>query len=207
MYCPQCGINQSDELKFCKQCGANLLAVRQVVNTKDDVSKFDWSKSWVTEMFLSDAEKKRRAEELDRRAGITPEVKRLREIKAGVMTSSVGLGVMIFLYVMSQGLIAAGMLPHIAVEIIRCVWVAGVIPFFIGGGLILNGAVISKKFIESAEHQRQLQAMQAPVAIKSSGKTKEDLVLSTPGQSEPDSPRFSITENTTRRLSESDPVK
>ncbi len=108
MFCPQCGVSQSEELKFCKQCGANLHAVRQVVNTKD-AGKFDWSKTWVADMFLSQAEQKRRAEELERQAGITPEIKRLREIKAGVMTSSVGLGVMIFLYVMSQGLIAAGM--------------------------------------------------------------------------------------------------
>src|SRR5205809_1412033 len=121
MFCPQCGTSQSEELKFCKQCGANLHAVRQVVNTKDSVEKFDWSKTWVTEIFLTEAEKKRRANQLDLLAGITPEIKRLKEIKAGVMTSSVGVGVMIFLFVMSQGLIVAGMLPHIAAEVFRCV--------------------------------------------------------------------------------------
>jgi uncharacterized membrane protein YvbJ len=27
MFCPQCGANQSDDLKFCNLCGANLQAV------------------------------------------------------------------------------------------------------------------------------------------------------------------------------------
>src|SRR5258708_7538386 len=119
MFCPQCGTSQNEELKFCKKCGANLHAVRQVVNTKEGSDKFDWSKTWVADMFLSQTEQKRRAEEMERQAGITPEIKRLKEIKAGVMTGSVGAGVMIFLYVMSQGLIAAGILPHVGVEIIR----------------------------------------------------------------------------------------
>lgn len=42
MFCPRCGSNQSDELKFCKACGANLYAVRQVVDTKEATKKFDW---------------------------------------------------------------------------------------------------------------------------------------------------------------------
>jgi len=31
MLCPRCGSNQSDEVKFCKSCGANLQAVRDVL--------------------------------------------------------------------------------------------------------------------------------------------------------------------------------
>jgi len=39
MFCPQCGIRQSEELKFCKSCGANLYAVRQVVTTRETGEK------------------------------------------------------------------------------------------------------------------------------------------------------------------------
>ena len=39
MFCPQCGTNQSDELKFCKSCGANLSAVRQAVTTHETPEK------------------------------------------------------------------------------------------------------------------------------------------------------------------------
>ena len=89
MFCPQCGINQTEELKFCNLCGANLHAVRQAVATRETDDKFDWSKTWVAEMFLSEAERKRRLQEqksieheLESQRGITPEVKRYNEIKA-----------------------------------------------------------------------------------------------------------------------------
>lgn len=53
MFCPRWGSTQSDEVKFCKACGANLQAVRQVVDTKDVEKKFDWSNTWDAEMFMS----------------------------------------------------------------------------------------------------------------------------------------------------------
>ena len=108
MYCPQCGSQQSEELKFCKLCGANLQAVLQVMATRETGEKFDWSKTWVAEMFLSPGELKRRKEELERQRGITPEVKRHNEIKAGVITGCVGIGAAIFLYVLMQGIILGG---------------------------------------------------------------------------------------------------
>ncbi len=66
MFCPRCGSSQSEELKFCKACGANLYAVRQVVDTRETGEKFDWSKTWVAEMFLSGEEAERRKAELER---------------------------------------------------------------------------------------------------------------------------------------------
>src|SRR5438067_1041829 len=139
MFCPQCGSNQSDELKFCKLCGANLQAVRQVVATRETGDKFDWGKTWVAEMFLSEAERDKREQELERQRGITPEVKRYNEIKAGVITSFVGIGLMIFLYVFMRGIILGGKIPTDAAEIISRIWVAGVIPLFVGLGLLING--------------------------------------------------------------------
>src|SRR2546423_10785013 len=139
MFCPQCGSQQNDDLKFCKLCGANLLAVRQVVATRDTDKKFDWSKTWVAEMFLSQEERKKREEELERTRGITPEVKRYNEIKAGVITGSVGIALMIFLYVFMQGVILSGDVPPDAAVIISRLWVVGVIPFFVGVALLING--------------------------------------------------------------------
>ena len=51
MFCPRCGSTQSEELKFCKSCGANLSAVRQAVDTRETGGKIDWNKTWVAEMF------------------------------------------------------------------------------------------------------------------------------------------------------------
>jgi hypothetical protein len=103
MFCPQCGANQSEELKFCNLCGANLQAVRLAAATREAGEKFDWSKTWVAEMFLSEEERKRRNRQLEHERGVTPEVKRYNEIKAGVITSCVGLGVSIFLFFFMQG--------------------------------------------------------------------------------------------------------
>jgi hypothetical protein len=76
MFCPRCGTNQSDDIKFCKTCGGNLSAVRQAVTSRETGGKIDWSKTWVAEMFLSEAERETRKEQLERQRGITPEVKR-----------------------------------------------------------------------------------------------------------------------------------
>jgi hypothetical protein len=157
MFCPQCGAQQSDELKFCKLCGANLLAVRQVVATRDTGEKFDWSKTWVAEMFLSGEEQQRRKEELERKRGITPEVKRYNEIKAGVITGSVGIALMIFLYVFMQGIILSGNVTPDAAAIISRIWIAGVFPLFVGAALITNGLFVSKRIAEIARQARQTE--------------------------------------------------
>ena len=150
MFCPRCASNQSDDVKFCTLCGANLHAVRQVVDTREVEKKFDWSDTWVSEMFLSANAHKRRKEEMERRRGITPEVKRYNEIKAGIITSSVGIALSIFLFVFMQGIILNGNTTAGTAEILSRVWVAGVIPFFVGMALIINGVVVSKKLVEIA---------------------------------------------------------
>lgn len=66
MFCSQCGSQQSDELRFCKLCGASLRSI-QVSQAE---TGFDWSKTWVTEMFLSSGERKRRDEELERQRAL-----------------------------------------------------------------------------------------------------------------------------------------
>jgi len=145
MFCPQCGSTQSDELKFCKSCGANLQALRQVLSSREDGEKFSWNKTWLAEMFMSSEESLKHQAQLERLQGITPETKRLMEIKAGVITASVGLGLMILLYVLMEGIIAGGKVPPEAVPILNRLWVVGVIPLLVGAALVINGVFISKK--------------------------------------------------------------
>ena len=150
MFCPQCGSTQSDELKFCKTCGANLHALRQIMSTRQEDDKFDWSKTWVAEMFMSSEDSVKKQAELERLQGITPETKRRNEIKAGVITASVGIGAMILLLVLMEGIIASGRVSDSAAAILSRVWIAGVIPLLVGAALIFNGMFISKRG-ESAE--------------------------------------------------------
>jgi hypothetical protein len=194
MFCPQCGSTQNDELKFCKSCGVNLDAVRQAAAMGDAGEKFDWSRTWVAEMFFSEAERKRRKEQIERERGITPEMKRYTEIKAGVITSSIGAAVMIFLYVFMQGIILSGQNPPSDAAILSRVWVAGVIPFFVGLALIINGLLVSKRQVEVARQERQTREN----ILNNDGETP---ALQPGDTAEFIPPSFGVTEGTTKQLS------
>ncbi len=193
MFCPQCGNKQSDELKFCNLCGANLYAVRQVVGTREADDKFDWSRTWVAEMFMSEAERKRRQAEIERQRGVTPEIKRYNEIKAGVIVSSIGVGVMIFLYFLMMAISRSGHHSPGDAEIIRSIWVAGVIPFMVGLALIINGLFVSRKIVELQNRARQAELDALP-------KGGEQPALKSANTSEFIPPGFSVTEGTTKHL-------
>jgi hypothetical protein len=167
--------------------------------------KFDWSKTWVAEMFLSESERKRRQAELEQQRGLTPEVKRYNEIKAGVITACVGVALMIFLAVFMEGVILGGKVPQDTVEILRRIWVAGVIPLFVGLGLLINGLFVSKKQVEAAlllERQRASAKASGPSTLTEGAQRQ---ALQSADTSEFISPGFSVTEGTTKHLSTSAP--
>lgn len=200
MICPRCSSNQSDDVKFCKFCGANLQAVREALDNREAGSKFDWGDTWVAEMFRSGKAAELRKLEMERRMGITPEVKRYNEIKAGVITSSVGVGVSIFLFVFMQGLVkvvdpeAQQILPHL--------WIAGVIPFFVGLALIINGLVVSKKMAEVQE--REMRKLNSPGVDAFTAETAAQRSLRPAETNEFIPTGFSVTEQTTRHLAGSE---
>lgn len=107
MFCPRCGSQQAEELRFCKTCGANLGAVRQAVTTGEAGDVFDWGKNWLGNL-ASNGERKQREMELERWQGIKPQVRRYQEIKGGVITGSVGIAITVFLNVLMQGIISSG---------------------------------------------------------------------------------------------------
>lgn len=195
MFCPQCGSTQNDDLKFCKQCGANLQALRQIMSTRDAEDKFDWSKTWVAEMFMSGEETVKREAELERLKGITPEVKRRNEIKAGVITGSVGIGLMILLFVLMEGIIAGGRISEAAAAILSRLWVVGIIPLFVGAALIINGIFVSKRTVDGTANPAEIEptelAPHEPVEYLSPADTSE---LFPAG--------FSVTDETTKHLKE-----
>ena len=190
MLCPRCASNQSDDIKFCTFCGANLQAVREALETPD--KKFDWSNTWVAEMFMSGQAAEIRKREMERQLGITPEVKRYNEIKAGVIVSCVGIGVSIFLYFLMLGVV--GTAPPQDAEILRRVWVAGVIPFMVGLALIINGLFVSKKMVEVMERGRK-----GTEALEDGGPTPRGLRPADTNEFIPAN-MSSVTDQTTRHL-------
>ena|SRR2546423_4819741 len=167
MFCPQCG-SQNDALRFCKSCGVNLEAVRHATAVRKPDEKFE--------------------------RGITPENKRYAEIKAGVIVSSVGIGVMIFLYFLMQGIILSGQNPPGDNAILSRIWLAGIIPFFVGLALIVNGLLVSKKQVELARRG----SPDSEHLFTTDGETP---VLRSADTTEFITPRFGVTEGTTKHLS------
>ena len=195
MFCPKCASTyESDDLKFCKTCGANLNAVRTALaHPEKTEAKFDWSKTWLAEMMLSGEEHMRRKREHE-----DPERQRYNEIKAGVITGCVGIALMIFLAIFMNA-IAETVKPDVG-AILRHIWVAGVIPFFVGLALIFNGVVVSKKLVEL--RQRELQEKETARISGATAKNTADMALPASDWYEADSP--SVTEHTTRQLRDSD---
>ena len=192
MICPRCASNQSNEIKFCTSCGANLQAVREALEQPEAGEKFDWSDTWVAEMFMSGKAQEMRKRELERRMGITPEMKRYQEIKAGVIVSSIGVALAIFLFIFMQG-IAGNVQPGEA-EIITRLWAVGVIPFMVGLALIVNGLVVSKKLVElekrNEQRAKELEEGASPRGLRAAN-TNEFIPAN----------MSSVTEGTTRHLS------
>jgi hypothetical protein len=194
MFCPKCGSSQPDDLKFCKNCGTNLGAVRSAVVSGESGEKFDWSKTWVAEMLQSSEQAVRKEKELERLKGITPETKRRNEIKAGVITSSVGLGVMIFLYIFMQGIILSGQIPPGKEQILSRIWIAGVIPFLVGMALMINGLWVSKLF-SASERRDEATPKTGELAGQHSGEYLPPADTSPLFQA-----GFSVTDETTEHL-------
>src|ERR687891_721474 len=88
MVCPRCSSNQSDDIKFCTSCGANLQAVREALETPEG-KKFDWGNTWVADMFISGQVAPHAAEIITRIwvAGIIPIMVGLALIVNGVVVS------------------------------------------------------------------------------------------------------------------------
>ena len=188
MICPRCASNQGDNIKFCTSCGANLQAVRDVLDTPEG-KKFDWSNTWVADMFMSGQMAEARKVEMERRLGITPEVKRYNEIKAGVIVSCVGVGVSIFLFFIMHAIAAQN--PRDA-ELLNSIWLAGVIPFMVGLALIINGLVVSKKMVQVMEREQQ-RNMPLSEGMPARGLRAADTSEFIPTN-------FSVTDQTTRHL-------
>ena len=185
MFCPNCGTQTTEGLKFCRRCGSNLLGVRDAM-TRGTSETFDWGKTWVAEMLMSQSEQ-------DRRKGVTAETKRLNEIKAGIITAAAGLGGMIFLKYLLTAVAANE--PEDAAILLR-VWIVGLVPFLIGLAIIFNGVFLSKRIVMEAE--RQEQQSPTPSTAELPGRERPEL-----REAPPVEPLFSVAEASTQRIPDS----
>jgi len=193
MFCPGCGLQVTDDLKFCRQCGANLHGAREGMVSRSTEGKFDWSKTWVADMFLNEEERERRRGVTAEEKRLNEEKKRLDEIKGGVITSFVGVGVMIFLRLFLD-VVANQKSPGDA-AIIRSVWMAGIIPFIVGLGIIFNGLFIGRRIVRLKDQQTQTSVSASSAQAALPAKTTDQLVVDAARSS-----GASVTEDPTAHL-------
>jgi len=183
MYCPNCGQTSPADRKFCKYCGANLSLVSQALRHGTVPGK---SLSETTAKILDDWFGKEPE---------PPEEKRLKDIRGGVITTLVGVGVTVFLYLFFSAVASSPAVPPDAAVIVEKIWLAGLIPFLIGLGLLFNGF-----FLHRPAERRASSTLRQPTPV---GPAETQRALPEPGVAIPPS----VTEQTTHRLESPSPVR
>jgi hypothetical protein len=143
MYCPSCGSEERQLSQFCRACGTDLRIVRSSLENPDAVTQSAVSAREHIGMAVADKIRQMStAKELERVAEDvlphfekfleSPEEKRLRRIRSGIITSAIGLGASIILLVMAVD--KPDILPYITPALIT---------FLVGIGVIVNGLIFT----------------------------------------------------------------
>ena len=206
MYCPSCGSEERQLSQFCRACGTDLRIVRNSLENPDAVTQSAISAREHIGMAVADKIRQMStAKELERVAEDvlphfekfleSPEEKRLRRVRSGVIMSAFGLGASIILLVMAMD--KPDILPYITPALIT---------FLVGIGMIVNGLIftvprkslpgdaydaLSQKVLDSGANVNRLP-YEAPAASLPANLTNE----LAPSQR-------SVTEHTTHHLNTS----
>ena len=200
MFCPKCGQQENQNVQYCRQCGADLDAVRSV---SLDSAKLGGSgpKHEIARVFASKLENLRTPEELKQAATQilpeldkfleTPEEKKLRRVRYGSVVTLIGLGVAI-----GFSIVAAAVDEEIIVMA-----AFGFITFLIGLAMLINGYffTIPKG---RASNDELPQDTQSPNYVEAAN-TTNDLLMPASARSE----FGSVTDHTTRILDEKEIVE
>jgi len=143
MYCPSCGSEERQKSQFCRACGTDLRIVRNSLENPDAVTQSAISAR--EHIGIAVADKIRQlnsAKELEHVAEDvlphfekfleSPEEKRLRRIRAGIVTASIGLGASIVGLIMA--LDKPEFFPYVTPALIT---------FLVGIGVIVNGLIFT----------------------------------------------------------------
>jgi hypothetical protein len=145
MFCPQCG-TESQATPYCRVCGANLEQMNPEVARISPESKRERGHPWI-----SFGRKK------------TPAEKREDHISKGVVSLFSGVGLTVFLYFLSGALVLKlppeiiGQIPFEVQQVVRIIWLLGLLPVTSGVGHIIAGLLIRPR--------REQQQLNQPPAL------------------------------------------
>ena len=215
MYCPSCGSEERQLSQFCRACGTDLRIVRNSLENPDAVTQSAISAREQIGMAVADKIRQMStAKDLERVAEDvlphfekfleSPEEKRLRRIRAGIITAAIGLGATIVVIIMAMD--QMDLLPLITPALIT---------FLVGIGVIINGLLftlprktlpgdaydaLSQKVLDSGGNINRIP-FEAPVPanLQAGASLTNELT----GELEPARRQPSITEHTTHHLNPS----
>jgi len=196
MYCPSCGSEERQLSQFCRVCGTDLRVVRagmerpdaitdSAVTAREEIGRAIAAK--IKEMRGS-TELKTVAEDVLPKIEEfleSPEEKRLRRMRTGVVVTSVGLGALIMFMLVAMGtgqeelLLPAG---------------AAIVAFFIGLGILINGKMLTVQKKQIADNSPDSERQNLLDQL-TSGKASTQRELEPPSN-----PPNSVIEHTTHRL-------
>ena len=143
MYCPSCGSEERQLSQFCRACGTDLRVVRNSLESPDVITQSAISAREHIGMAVADKIRQMStAKDLERVAEDvlpqfekfleSPEERRLRRIRAGIITAAIGLGATIVTFLMA--LEKMGFFPFISPALIT---------FLVGLGIVVNGLLFT----------------------------------------------------------------
>jgi hypothetical protein len=201
MYCPSCGSEERQLSQFCRACGTDLRLVRNTLERPDaDTASAISAREQISRAFadrIRDADSARELEHIAEdvlpqfeKFFESPEERRLRRVRAGVITATVGLGYTMIALIMAFD--KPDFFPFVT---------PGVVTFLIGLGLIINGLVftVTRKSLPGTEEDALAQELLDSTAPHN---TPLNQIRATTNELLP-SPRMSvgsITEHTTHHL-------
>ena len=200
MYCPDCGLEEIQSNQFCRACGVDLRRVRDAlalpdsitasaVSARDEIGRAVAAKIRETQ---SAYELKKVAEDVlpeIEKFLESPEEKRLRRMRTGMILSSIGFGTAVGISIVSMFMRDQDVIFLAGL---------GLVAFFIGLGFILNGIFLTVP--KKAFSDKSSDAESQRVLDQASGHPP-DLTLPQPA-----SLFSSVTDHTTQHLAEKQPV-
>jgi hypothetical protein len=143
MYCPSCGSEERQLSQFCRACGTDLRIVRSSLENPDVITQSAISAREHIGMAVADKIRQMStAKDLERVAEDvlpqfekfleSPEERRLRRIRAGIITAAIGLGATIVTFLMS--LDKMDIFPFITPALVT---------FLVGIGIVINGLLFT----------------------------------------------------------------
>jgi hypothetical protein len=205
MYCPSCGSEERQLSQFCRACGTDLRVVRTSLESPDLVTQSAISARENIGMAVADKIRQMSsAKELKKVAEDvlphfekfleSPEEKRLRRIRAGIIMAAIGLGASLVLFIMA--LDKGQFIPFLTPALVT---------FFVGIGIIVNGLLftVPRKQLPGEAYDALSQKVLDSGANRVPYEAPAQLTNELP--TAPRLPAASITEHTTHHLRSNKP--